>query len=133
MRNFLLIPALVLALAACSSTAASPSEAPGAPPADALEVSLADFMIDPSDLTVAGPVITVDVTNDGPTPHNFSVRTSSGEVLFATEDLPVGGTETLTGTLEPGDYTIFCALAGHESLGMSGTLTVTGSELSSSR
>jgi plastocyanin len=84
-------------------------------------------MIDPSDLSVAGPSVVFDVTNDGPTPHNFSVRTSDGEVVLATEDLAVGATETLSGTLEPGDYVIFCSLAGHESLGMSGTLTVTAS------
>lgn len=128
MRNLFLIAALVPALAACSSAAFSRPQAPGTAPADALEVNLADFMIDPSDLTAAGPAISVDVTNDGPTPHNFSVRTASGEVLLATEDLAVGATETLTGTLEPGDYIIFCALAGHESLGMSGTLTVSASE-----
>jgi len=32
--------------------------------------------------------------------------------------------QTITGDLEAGDYTIFCSLAGHESLGMSGMLTV---------
>jgi plastocyanin len=35
--------------------------------------------------------------------------------------------ETISGTLEPGDYTMFCSLAGPESLGMRGTLTVSGS------
>jgi plastocyanin len=128
MRNLFLIPALVLALAACSSSSSTSSEAPATQPADAIAVSVADFMIDPSDLSVAGPSVAFDVTNDGPTPHNFSVRTSDGEVVLATEDLGVGATETLSGTLEPGDYLIFCSLAGHESLGMSGTLTVTASD-----
>ena len=97
-----------------------------APEADAIAVSVRDFMLDPSDLEATGPTVTFDVTNDGPTPHNFTVRNEAGDVLLATEDLSVDGTETISGELEPGTYTIFCSLPGHESLGMSGTLTVTG-------
>ena len=132
MRTKFLIPALLIGLVACSSAAESDapvSVAPSAdaPSADALTVSVADFMIDPSDLEVAGSTITIDVTNDGPTPHNLSIRDADGEVLLATADLSVGDMETITGELEPGEYTIFCSLGGHESLGMSGTLTVSGS------
>lgn len=132
MRIKFLIPALLIGLAACSSAAESDapsSVAPSAdaPSADALTVSVADFMIDPSDLEVAGSTITIDVTNDGPTPHNLSIRDAAGEVLLATADLSAGDMETITGELEPGEYTIFCSLGGHESLGMSGTLTVSGS------
>lgn len=130
MRTRFLIPALLLGLAACSSTPAEsdvPASEPGAPAADALVVTLSDFMIDPSELEVAGPTVTIDVTSDGPTPHNLTVRDEAGEVVMATTDLSTDGTETITGELEPGEYTIFCSLAGHESLGMSGTLTVTGS------
>ncbi|MCA1572737.1 MAG: cupredoxin domain-containing protein [Chloroflexi bacterium] len=130
MRTRFLIPALLLGLVACSS--AAESDAPtsdatstDAPSADALAVSVADFMIDPADLEVAGATVTIDVTNDGPTPHNLTIRDADGEVLLATADLGAGETETITGDLEAGDYTIFCSLAGHESLGMSGTLTVT--------
>ena len=69
--------------------------------------------------------MTISVTNDGPTPHNLTVRDVDGTVLAGTDDLSVGSGEAITAELEPGEYTIFCALAGHESLGMSGTLTVT--------
>ncbi len=89
--------------------------------------SAQELMIDPSALEVAGSTVTIDVTNDGPTPHNLTVRNESGEVVMATADLSVDGTETITAELEPGEYTTFCSLAGHESLGMSGTLTVTES------
>lgn len=95
--------------------------------ADALTVTVSDFMIDPSDLEVAGTTVTIDVVNDGPTPHNLSVRDADGEVVMATEDLSTDETETISAELEPGEYTIFCSLAGHESLGMSGTLKVSGS------
>ena len=63
----------------------------------------------------------------GPTPHNLTVRDEAGEVVMATADLSVDGTESITAELEPGEYTTFCSLEGHESLGMVGTLTVTES------
>jgi len=130
MRTRFLIPVLLLGLVACSSSPESEAPSADAPSADApsteaLAVSVADFMIDPSDLEVAGSTVTIAVTSDGPTPHNLTVRDSAGEVLMATADLSVDGTETISAELEPGEYTIFCSLSGHESLGMSGTLTVT--------
>jgi plastocyanin len=126
MRNRILIPALFVLLAACAAPAGStqPSEGAPSPAADAVVVTVSDFMIEPNDFEAAGPTVTVEATNDGPTPHNFSVRDASGEVLMATADLSTGDSETVTAELEPGEYTIFCSLAGHESLGMSGTLTV---------
>ena len=128
-HRFLLTAALVVALTACAApsdegSTASTTPASGAPDAD-LAINLSDFMLDPSAVEAAGPTIAVDVTNDGPTPHNLSMRDAAGEVVAATEDLSAGDSETLTVELEAGDYTIFCALAGHESLGMTGTLTVT--------
>jgi plastocyanin len=122
---------MLATLVACSSTAstsvpAASDAASSAPAVADLTITVSDFMIDPSDLEAAGPTVTVEATNDGPTPHNFSVRDSAGEVVMATADLSTGESETISADLEPGDYTIFCSLAGHESLGMSGTLTVTG-------
>lgn len=118
--------ALVLALAACAAPDADRSApADGAEPAS-LTVTVSDFLIEPSELSATGSAVSIDVANDGPTPHNLSVRDAAGEVLMATADLRTGETETITADLEPGEYTIFCSLGGHESLGMSGTLTVAG-------
>ena len=130
MRTTFLLPALLIGLVACSAPAGedpttSDVSSPGAPSVDGLAVSVADFMIDPSDLEAAGPTVTIIVTNDGPTPHNLTIRDDADEVLAATADLSAGASETISAELEPGTYTIFCSLAGHESLGMSGTLTVT--------
>jgi plastocyanin len=122
--RFLLTLIALVGLVACSAPDASGSPTPEMPPADALAVSVLDFMIDPDELEVAGPTVTIAVTNDGPTPHNLTVRDGAGEVIMRTADLGVGESETISAELEPGDYTIFCALAGHESLGMSGTLRV---------
>ena len=118
MRTSLLI-GIALILLGCSPQADQS-------PADAIAISVADFMIEPDDVTAAGPTVTFEVTNDGPTPHNFTIRNDADEVLAATADLSPGQSETLDAELEPGTYTIFCSFAGHESLGMSGTLTVTG-------
>ena len=128
MRVPFLLPVLLLGVVACSAPAGSEtpaSEAPASADAEAISVSVMDFMIEPADLEVAGPTVTIDVTNDGPTPHNLTVRDEAGDVLMGTEDLSAGDTATISAQLEPGEYTIFCALPGHESLGMSGTLTVT--------
>jgi plastocyanin len=128
MRIRFLFPALLIGLVACSS---SPDESAlrgaDAASADAIPVSVADFMIGPSDLEASGPSVSFEVTNDGPTPHNLTIRDDADEVVMATQDLSVGESETISADLEPGTYTMFCSLAGHESLGMSGTLTVSGS------
>lgn len=119
MRTKLLIAAAAVMLVGCA-----PQADPSA--TDAIAITVADFMIGPEDVTATGPRVTFEVMNDGPTPHNFSVRNEAGEVVAATADLSAGESETLEAELVPGDYTIFCSLAGHASLGMSGTLTVTG-------
>ena len=126
MRTRTLIPIFLLALVACSAPPADSVTPASETTADALAVSLMDFMIDPSELEATGPTVTIEVTSRGPTPHNLTVRDAEGEVVMATADLSSGGSETISAELEPGDYTILCSLAGHASLGMSGTLTVTG-------
>ena len=123
MRNRLMAAALVLGLAACSSP---PSESADSTDPETLSVGLMDFMLEPDGLEATGPSVTFDATSDGPTPHNLTIRDADGEVVAATADLSAGESETISAELEPGEYTIFCSLAGHESLGMSGTLTVTG-------
>ena len=60
--------------------------------AEAITINLADFMIDPSELEAAGPTVTLEVTSDGPTPHNLTVRNAAGDVLMATDDLSAGET-----------------------------------------
>lgn len=117
----------ILALATGCAPSSGDAEASVAPAAgtEGVAVRLADFELAPVELTVTGPEVTFTVTNEGPTPHNFSVRDASGEIVLRTSDLSPGESETISGTLEPGEYGTLCSLAGHHSLGMSGTLTVT--------
>lgn len=143
MKTLFATTLLALALAACGGSGTTdspttptsaptgaatdaPSVAPSSEPSaevDGQAVVVKDFAIEPADVTSATDVA-LAVTNEGPTPHNLTIRNEAGETIAATADLREGESETLTAVLEPGTYTLFCSLGGHESLGMRGTLTV---------
>ena len=115
MRSLVLGAALLLA--ACGQTSA-PSLARGSvlPP---VELRVADFRITPAEIRVAAAgAVSFAVTNDGPTPHNLTIRDAAGEVLFGTPELRPGATGAVAGELGSGSYIAFCSLPGHESLGM---------------
>jgi len=124
MKRLLFTVTATLLLAACSATGGEPTGTAAAA-ADATEITVRDMTIEPGELSVSTGVVTLAVTNEGPTPHNVRIRDADGNVLFGTRDLRRGEAETTSGTLEPGEYTMFCSLPGHESLGVVGTLTVT--------
>ena len=92
--------------------------------ASAASVVLSDFKITPPALTMSGPMVRITVRNDGALSHDLYVGDASGGVLLRTRTLAPGETETIRGVLAPGTYTTYCALPGHEDLGMKGTLTV---------
>lgn len=62
----------------------------------------------------------VEITyeNDGSIAHTLLIKGRSGFKLS------VGDTDTGTIELEPGSYTLFCDVAGHEAAGMKADLTV---------
>lgn len=118
--------ALAAVLPACSAPAGEPSTATRQSPATAaVVIHVADFMLDHPQLEIAGPTVTLEVINDGPTPHNVAVRNADGIVLMTTRDLSSGESQTISAELPPGNYITFCSLPGHESLGVRGTLRVT--------
>ena len=121
--------AALLLLAACASPGSTAAPTASSAPASAaaptaVAVTLMDFKITPATTTVSGNV-EFDVHSDGPTPHNFTIRDASNNVVLHSKDLRAGESDTVSGQLTPGTYTFFCAFPGHESLGMHGTLTVT--------
>jgi plastocyanin len=109
-----------------TTTTSSTPPTSQAPSAQATEVAvtLRDFEIEPDTLMTAGTV-TFAVTSEGPTPHNFTIRDANDEVVANSADLRTGEADTVEAELAPGEYEFFCSFAGHESLGMHGTLTVT--------
>jgi len=84
----------------------------------ALTVTQNNFVFDPSKVTVKhGSTISVQNQN-GTTPHTFTIKNSSIDVVN-----DHGQTSQVKIDLPPGTYTFFCRF--HVSLGMKGTLVVT--------
>ena len=63
--------------------------------------------------------VTIRLTNPSPLPHNIAIEGFGAGKVVAN-----GGVSTATATLRPGTYTFFCAVPGHRTGGMKGTLVV---------
>ena len=142
----------VLALAACSksSTTPAPSVATTAAPAPsgsgagaAIAATEQDFKISLNPTTGAAGDTTFDVTNNGPSTHEFvvfktdlapeSLPIKDGIVdekgkgvtqLGVVADIAPGETKDLSLQLEPGSYVAICNLPGHYQAGMHAGFTV---------
>jgi uncharacterized cupredoxin-like copper-binding protein len=111
--------------AATSTTEESTTGAAQA--AEATDVSLTDFKIDPANPSIskAGKV-TFRVKNDGGTEHSLEVEGPDGEAKLASNLAP-GQTGTLEVDLsKPGKYEWYCPVGNHRDLGMEGEITVAG-------
>ena len=90
----------------------------GSATAGAVEVTLADFSIEPETIE-ASTGSSIRVTNTGAAEHNLAVKGTE----LVSETIAGGASTSLdVSSLEPGDYTVFCAVPGHESAGMVGTM-----------
>jgi plastocyanin len=96
------------------------SEAPAPAGDNAINAVEKDFAIALDKTTIKAGSITINVKNDGPSPHNIQIK----ELNKATNNIDSGKTATLTVDLKPGTYTVICDIPGHEQLGMHVTLTV---------
>lgn len=97
------------------------SSATGGGASAPVHVSLSDFAIEPSAITVAEGG-SLHVTNDGASAHNFTITDTD----LATADIQPGGSEELdVSSLAVGSYEVSCLIAGHAEAGMTGTLEVT--------
>jgi len=150
---FVLAPALVLVVAACSGAAltASPpapsaSEASAASPSavvQRIEVKLTDALrMEPADMTVkAGQPVTFVVTNTGAIQHEFFVgdQGAQDDHEMAMESMATMGADEPDGiTLKPGEtmelthtfatagaFQAGCHETGHYTAGMKATITST--------
>jgi iron uptake system component EfeO len=117
--------AIAILVAACGGAGMSPG-ASVAVPAGAIQVEAKEYSFTPSTITAPAGSITFSVKNAGTQEHEFEIF-QGDTVKDEVEGLVPGLTKTLTVPLEPGEYTFKCLLNGHDQLGMTGTLTVTGS------
>jgi plastocyanin len=94
--------------------------AAGAGAAEAVEVVSHDIFFEPDALTIpADTEVTVQLPNEGVTPHNFSI-----DELGIDVDIAPGATEETVINAPAGEYEYYCNVPGHKQAGMVGTLTV---------
>lgn len=94
--------------------------ATGASGATAVTVSLDEFKISPTPLSVDAGT-SIKVTNDGAIVHDLAVE---GQDHATPELAPGEGADLDLSDLEPGSYTVYCKIPGHRDSGMEGNLTV---------
>ncbi|HVC58236.1 MAG TPA: cupredoxin domain-containing protein [Candidatus Acidoferrales bacterium] len=83
------------------------------------------YVITPNVITVkAGESVTINVINDGTMVHSFVIP----NISVSAPDLSPGQSKVLTFTAPAaGNYTYYCPVDSHKTLGMVGTLVVSGS------
>jgi plastocyanin len=78
---------------------------------------------DKTELEAPAGTVIIHFTNDSDVPHDASVKDNGVDVKG--ETFQGGGTkDTVLENIEPGTYTFYCAVPGHEQAGMKGTLTI---------
>jgi plastocyanin len=95
-----------------------PPPPPGPPGGGTASVTITDFAFNPSTVTVPAGAVSLSIANVGVVPHTFTVDG------LVTASVAPGQTTTVSFTAADGTYRIYCAVSGHASLGMTGTLVV---------
>jgi plastocyanin len=107
----------LLAVAAAACGGVSDAGEPGS----AAELESADVVITAEDVAYVDPpqeidagTVTIGLDNQGRAPHDVTFEGAVGTVVTAD-----GGSQaTGEATLEPGTYTVYCAVSGHREAGM---------------
>jgi len=123
------LPAVAAAADAVAPGAAPDVPATAPPPAPAaparLQATAREYSLALSRPTVAAGALVLQLVNRGEDPHDLHVRNGSSDILQIGLTDPEGGLGQAAGTLPAGTYTLYCAVPGHEALGMRATLRVT--------
>jgi plastocyanin len=107
--------AIILALGGVAAATASSTTLSG----KALVVSATNARFSATTLTADHGTVTVDFTNNDLFWHTFTVPALGIDIRT-----PVKGHGQVSVNAQPGSYEFFCAIPGHKSIGMRGTLTV---------
>lgn len=92
----------------------------------AVAVSLTEFALDPSELTLSAGAYTFEGVNDGSVPHGLAIEGEGVSAMTPDIAYAAGTSQAFDVELAPGTYEVFCPVPGHKAAGMSGTITVTG-------
>lgn len=106
---------IIATLAATSSVATAQS----------VTATLSEWKIELSRDTVRAGAVTFQVNNSGQVTHGFQVLGNG--VDKGTREIPARQAQSLTVTLKPGTYDVFCPMSegSHKQAGMARTLVVT--------
>jgi uncharacterized cupredoxin-like copper-binding protein len=91
-----------------------------APPASAgaaVKVTEVDFKIKLAQKKFSPGSYELDLTNDGPSPHNLTIK-GPGVSNAATPTIGKGKTAKVDVALKAGTYEFYCSVPGHKQLGM---------------
>jgi plastocyanin len=113
--------ALALGLAACGGGGDEGEPSGGGTTLELAADPGGGFSFDKKTLEAPAGTITIHLTNDSSVPHDIGVK---GDSVDEVSDTVMQGEVSLTVDLEPGTYTFYCSVPGHEAGGMAGTLTV---------
>jgi len=119
-----------LLLAAVALAGAPTHRAPGDPAA--VSAKLSEWKVELSERSIAAGTVTFTVANVGSIPHALEVDGQGIEQETAI--IQPGSSATLTLTLQPGTYEVYCPVGedSHKKLGMETHLTVVGATRSGS-
>src|SRR5207247_2575177 len=119
----LLVVALALGAAPSLKHATAPVQ---------ITVTLSEWKVELSQASVAAGTVTFAITNAGSIPHGFEVEGHGIEKEI--EVIQPGASDTLTLTLEPATYEVYCPVGedSHKKLGMETHLKVVGARSSGS-
>src|SRR5213080_4269444 len=103
---------------------AAPQPHPGV--ASTVNVKLSEWKVVLSQASVAAGPVTFVITNTGSIPHGLEVE--GQEIEQEIETIQPGASDTLTLTLKPGSYEVYCPVGSdsHKKLGMDTHLKVVG-------
>ena len=103
---------------------------PGSPEPTQVSVRLSEWKVDLSQPTIAAGPVTFVVTNTGQIPH--AVEVDGEGIEQETKTIQPGANGTLTLTLKPGTYEVYCPVGegSHKKLGMEAHLTVSSAAMS---
>lgn len=98
----------------------------------AVSAKLSEWKVELSERTIAAGIVTFTIANVGSIPHAFEVEGQGVEQETAA--IQPGSSATLTLTLKPGAYEVYCPVGedSHKKLGMETDLTVVGAKRSGS-